>query len=198
LKTAMPKQDDGPYPDVTSVDVQLATAYYPLLVELARQQQCVSYGELVARAKVKYPGSPVVRKAIVVSTGRRLDVVRLFTSARTLPDLTSLVVDRGAGERGAGFAPGLDPEGARGAVFAFDWTAVATEFNGFAKRTEAAAKRRKTVKESVALELMAAHYREHKDSLPPHIRERRDLIIELIMEGFTAEEAFERAVRGNE
>ena len=183
------------YPNVTAVDVQLARAYYPLLVEIARQEQRVTYGELVAKAKLTYPESAVVQKAIAVSTGRRLDVVRRFTNERGMPDLTSLVVNQNSGECGVGFTRSFDPEAARNTVFEFDWSAVVTEFGGFIKQTEAAAKRRKTVKEPVALDAMAAYFRDHKATLPARVREQRDSIVEMIMEGFSAEEAFERALQ---
>src|SRR3989339_1531435 len=73
------------YTNITLTDVQLASAYYPILVDLAKHKHCLTYGELVDRAKTEYPDKAVVRNAIAVSTGRRLDVVRLFTSERDLP-----------------------------------------------------------------------------------------------------------------
>ncbi len=188
---------DTPLPThsiVTTVDVQLARAYYPLLVEFAKLKQRVTYGELVAKAKLAYPGTTVVQKAIVVSTGRRLDVVRRFTNERGLPDLTSLVVNQGSGERGVGVTRSLDPDATRDAMFDFDWSAVVTEFGGFIKQAETAAKLRKTVKEPAALAAMSAHFREHQATLPARVREQRQAIVEMIMEGFSAEEAFERAL----
>lgn len=136
-----------------------------------------------------------VQKAIAVSTGRRLDVVRMFTSERELPDLTSLVINKGSGECGSGFTRHFDPVAAREVVFGFDWSTVSLDFDGFVKATETAVKPRKKVKEQRALELMAAYFREHRSSLPPSIRERRELIVELIMEGFSEEDAFAEACR---
>ena len=181
--------------NVTTADVALARAYYPLLVEIAGQRQRLSYAELVAKAKVVHPGVTVIQKAIVVSTGRRLEVIRQFTNERGLPDLASVVVTPGAGERTAGSRRSPEPEASRDTVFDFDWAPVAKEFGAFMKQAEAAAKHRKTVKEPVALEAMSAHFREHQATLPARVRERRPAIIEMIMEGFTAEEAFERALR---
>lgn len=89
-------------------------------MEVAKQKQRVTYGELVAKAKLAYPGSEVVQQAIAVSTGRRLDVVRRFTNERGLPDLTSLVVNQGSGECGVGFTRSFDPQAARDAAFDFD------------------------------------------------------------------------------
>ena len=186
----MPKPKQSQYTNVTLVDVQLASSYYPMLVDLAKHKHCLTYGELVERAKVEYPDLAVVQKAIAVSTGRRLDVVRMFTSDRELPDLTSLVINKGSGECGVGFTRSFDPKAAREEVFAFDWNAVTTDFDGFVKHTETAIKPRKPVKEAKALELMSTHYQLNKANLPPSIRESREQVVELIMEGFSPEEAF--------
>lgn len=186
----MPKSQQGQYTNVTLIDVQLASSYYPLLVDLAKHKHCLTYGELVERAKEEYPDRSVVQKAIAVSTGRRLDVVRMFTSERELPDLTSLVINKGSGECGVGFTRSFDPKVAREEVFSFDWSAVTTDFDGFVKHTETVIKPRKPVKEAKALELMSTHYQLNKAHLPPSIRDSRDQIVALIMEGFSPEEAF--------
>jgi hypothetical protein len=44
--------------------------------------------------------------------------------------------------------------------------------------------------EDVALQLMADYYRAHKAELPSNIRQFRESIVELIMAGMSAEEAF--------
>lgn len=194
----MQEESLGQYANVTLADVQLASAYYPLLVEIAQDKKPVTYGDLVERAKLRYPDRPVVQNAIAVSTGRRLDVVRMFTSKRQLPDLTSLVINRGSGECGIGFTRSFDPKAARETVYSFDWKAVSTEFDGFLKLTETVIKPRKAVKEPEALELMYLYYREHKDRLPSSISERREQIIELIREGLSAEEAFNQALKNGD
>lgn len=186
---------EGFYANVTLTDVLLASAYYPILVDLAKHKHCLTYGELVERAKAEYPERPIVQKAIAVSTGRRLDVVRMFTSERQLPDLTSLVINKGSGECGSGFTRHFDPVTARERVFEFDWSTVSLEFAGFVKSTEVAVKPRKKVKEPRARELMATFYQQHKAILPAVVRDRRDVIVELIMEGFAEEEAFKLAIR---
>jgi hypothetical protein len=186
---------EGFYANVTLTDVLLASAYYPILVDLAKHKHCLTYGELVERAKAEYPERPIVQKAIAVSTGRRLDVVRMFTSERQLPDLTSLVINKGSGECGSGFTRHFDPVTARERVFEFDWSAVSLDFAGFVKSTEVAVKPRKKVKEPRARELMATFYQQHKAMLPAVVRDRREVIVELIMEGFAEEEAFKLAIR---
>ncbi len=186
--------NDLPVPgNITLVDVHLASAYYPILVELARHKHCLTYSELVEQAKAKYPDRTVVQKAIPVSTGRRLDVVRLFTSERDLPDLTSLVISKGTGECGVGFTRSFDPVAVREQVFGFDWSEVTLDFDGFVKQTEKSIVPRKKIKEPQALELMAAYYQAHKETMPLTIRRQRELIVELIMEGFSAQDAFSQA-----
>ncbi|WP_066271187.1 hypothetical protein [Hydrogenophaga palleronii] len=189
----MPVTTESFYANVTLTDVQLASCYYPILVDIAKHKHCLTYGELVERAKAEYPDHPVVQKAIAVSTGRRLDVVRMFTAERELPDLTSLVISKGSGECGTGFTNHFDPQAARDKVFAFDWSNATLDFDGFVKSTETGITPRKKVKESKALQLMAAYYQEHKSAMPLSIRAQRELIVELIMEGFSEEEAFKQA-----
>ena len=193
----MPTPPKNQYPNVTLTDVQLASAYYPILVDLARHKHCLSYSELVERAKTEYPDRPAVQKAIAVSTGRRLDVVRFFTAERSLPDLSALIINKGTGECGIGFTRSFDPVATREQVFAYDWTGVSTDFDGFIKVTEAEVAPRKRLKEHKALELMSSYYMANKNSLPKNVREHRDLIVELIMEGFPPEVAFTQALRDN-
>lgn len=181
------------YANITLTDVQLASAYYPILIDLAKHQHCLTYGELVNRAKSLYPEKPVVQKAIAVSTGRRLDVVRIFTSERELPDLTSLVINKGLGECGTGFTQHFDPKATREKVFTFDWTDVSTDFDGFVRNTESAIKPHKKVKEQTARELMAKYYKSNRATLPATVRDHRELIVELIMEGFSPGDAFSQA-----
>jgi hypothetical protein len=42
---------------------------------------------------------------------------------------------------------------------------------------------------------MAEHYKQHKSTLPAEVRNHRELIVELIMEGFPPEEAFAQCLR---
>ena len=53
---------------------------------------------------------------------------------------------------------------------------------------------RKKVKENEAVQLMSEYYQVYKNSLPASVRERRELIIEFIMEGFSVEDSFSQAM----
>jgi hypothetical protein len=50
-------------------------------------------------------------------------------------------------------------------------------------------------KEPEALQAMADYYQAHKSQLPAEVRKHRDLIVELLMEGMSAEEAFAMVVK---
>lgn len=181
------------YKNITLNDVQLASAYYPILIDLAKHKHCLTYGELVERAKQAYPLMPAVQSAIAVSTGRKLDVVRIFTAERDLPDLTCLIINKDAGECGAGFTNYFDPVTTREKVFAFDWSTVSASFDVFIKHSECAITPRKRIERKTAINLMWDHYSAHRTLLPSNISEQRELIIKLLMDGLTPTEAFAQA-----
>jgi hypothetical protein len=60
----------------------------------------------------------------------------------------------------------------------------------YSKLTVAATKGQRKLKGPDAVELMSAYYQEHRAEFPAKIRKQRELIIELLMEGLSAEEAF--------
>lgn len=51
--------------------------------------------------------------------------------------------------------------------------------------------------EAEARQLMSDYYKSHKGELPPHIRNHRDMIVEFLMEGMSAEEAFAEAIKSD-
>ncbi len=190
----MDSEQKDSYANITLTDLQLAAAYYPILIGLAKSKQQVTYGDLVDMAKSIYTGNSVVQSAIAVSAGRRLNVVRMFTRERGLPDITSLVVGKSKGECGDGFTRSFDPVAVRETVFSFDWSGVSSDFDGFVASAEVAIKPRKRIKEPEAAKNMYDYYNNNRNSLPQWIEDHRDVLIDLIMEGFSAEEAFIQVV----
>ncbi len=75
------------YPRVTANAVRLAAAYFPILMDCAKEGRTVTYGELIAEARARRPDDEDVSNAIPVSTGRKLDVIASFCRDRGLPDL---------------------------------------------------------------------------------------------------------------
>ena len=186
----MEDQEKNSNRNITLNDVQLAAAYYPILIDLAKHKHCLTYGELVELAKEENPEKEVVQNAIAVSTGRKLDIVRRFTNERDLPDVTSLIINKSEGECGIGFTSSFDPKAARNKVYEYDWDDVSSEFDVFIDEVKANAtpKKRRTRKES--LKLTSSYYQENKAAYSKSIKDLREEIVILLMEGFGVEESF--------
>jgi hypothetical protein len=60
----------------------------------------------------------------------------------------------------------------------------------YSKLTASAAPATGKRKEPLALQLMSDYYQEHKDQLPPSIRNHRDLIVEMLVAGLPVEQVF--------
>ena len=114
---------------VTPLDVELATIYYPILIEQARQKETISYANLLKKAKGLNPNNQNVQKAIPVGTGRRLCVVTKFTQIKEIPDISSLVINKATNEVGEGYSATYDPIEKRNEVFNFDWSGIKAEFD---------------------------------------------------------------------
>ena len=182
----------------TETDVELALAFYSVLVEVARRrEEKVTYGQLVDLAKSRFPTNETVQRAIPVGVGRRLDFVRAFTERRGLPDLSSLVVNKSTNECGVGFTKNFDPAKVRAEVFTFDWREVASEFTGVLAAARRQAAKPKQVTVETAAKLMYSYYTENKATLPPSVKNHRERIIKRIVQGGSPAEAFEEALRGD-
>ena len=51
----------------------------------------------------------------------------------------------------------------------------------------------KKLKKAEALKIMSDYFKQNKANLPTSITARRELIVELLIQGFTAEQAFSKA-----
>jgi len=194
----MKQQAQSLYPNITLNDVQLAAIYYPILIELARNKRCISYGELISRAKELHPNTEYVQRAIPVSTGRKLDVVRLFISESGLPDVTSLILNKSMGECGNGVTEHFDPIKQRKEVFAYDWTMIFDKFDLYIKAAEekvktvkaSSKKATETISRQYAMAMTVQYYKENKAKFPSSITKRRDDIIDLILNDYEVEKAY--------
>ena len=186
----MTKIHEGLNQNITLNDVQLATVYYPILIDLAKHKHCLTYGELVERAKEENPKNKIVKNAIAVSTGRKLDVVRIFTKGRGLPDVTSLIINKSEGECGVGFTDHFNPEKARLEVYQKNWSEVTIDFDLYidvATKNAIPIKRRKR---DEALNVLSEHYMNNKNLYSSKIKDYREDILILLMEGFDVKESF--------
>ena len=115
---------------LTPLDLELAAFFYAVLIEVAKANGTITYRALRERTKADNPASAdLVDRCANKSVGRRLEVVRMFTSDRGYPDLTSLVLNKHTGEVGGGFVG--DAKALREEVHAFDWDTAEPEFNLF-------------------------------------------------------------------
>jgi len=180
---------------ITETDLAIAAALYPVLVDCARQTPVrkLTYGALLDEAKVRFPTNDAIQRAIPISLGRRLDVVRMFLSEQKLPNLTSLVVSADTGEVGSAF--GANPEQVRTEVAAFDWRAVSEEFDlhidGLRKNIATLARRK--ISREAAKKEMSDYYLAHSATMPKDISNKRESIIALLCDGMSAQEAFQSA-----
>jgi len=190
----MTNASESLYKNITLNDVQLAAIYYPILIDLAKHKHCLTDGELVEKAQEMYPDKDYVKNAIAVSTGRKLDVVRIFTSERDLPDVTSLIINKNQGECGTGFTDYFNPEEARNEVYSYDWSEVSSEFDLYIEAVEKQATPRKRIKRSEALKLMSEYYKGNKEKYPASITDKREEIVALLIEGFLPAESFNQVL----
>jgi hypothetical protein len=179
------------YESVTLNDVYLAKVYFPILVECVAKRSDVTYRRLVEQAKQLHPQSNHVKGAIPVSTGRKLEVIFIFTKQRKLPDITCLVINQATGTVGARCV--TDPKIEREKVMNFDWSAVFADFDAFINDAMSQAGAREE-RLAAAANLMYAYYNQHRASLPKNITNQRDFVLKLLMDGVDPETAFSRAV----
>lgn len=184
----------GAYQNITLLDVQLARIYLPFLVELARDKNVWTYTQLVDAAKRAHPGLGHVQNAIPISAGRRLEVIRLYCSEEGIPDLASLVISKASGECGSFYVRNFDPVSARAAVYARDWRGDVPDIDGYFDYSERQVKPRKVRKVEEARQLMSDHYKANRSRYPASITTVRSFIIDRLMEGFDADEAFGQAL----
>ncbi|MDN7856286.1 hypothetical protein [Burkholderia cepacia] len=183
---------DRPRP--TAHSLRLGALYFPILVDCAREKQLIEYGELIDLAKKRYPDDSGIQNSIPVSLGKKLDVVRMFCLQRGLPDLAGIVIGKGSGQPGRGYAGFHSADDIQQQVFAFDWQREMPSFNAHVvdeiERVTSLVKRKK----DAAGELLYAYYRDNKAELPADIIRYKERILTLLLEGHEVADAFEMAV----
>lgn len=190
---------------VTDADAALAIAYYPLLVGLAGRRKTTTFKAFVELAKETYPDNPAVQNAIPVSTGRRLEFVRVFTARNGLPDLSAWVTNR-QGKNSAAYEGDFDPDEERRRSAEVDWSEhqAAWEAHAAELRRRAARVRRRSHDD--ALRMMAdvamkmrpriqkaipnPHNRPYAELVGPY----REAILQDLMSGLDPEEVFENVL----
>lgn len=135
----------------TAVDLHLASCYYPVLLELARNRQTLTYQQLVEVVQQRHPGDSKVQKMIPVRSGRILGVIYHFAERHGLPRISTLIVkttgdSQHGGDCGIGVSSHLDCASEREQCFAFDWEGHVPMFSKFITETRSAIEMNKAPK----------------------------------------------------
>lgn len=179
--------DLPPVHNLTLIDVAIARAVLPVLVDVASAdpEATITFENLILDTRERHAGQEhPIHRQIATSMGRRLEALRGFTQPHGYPDLSSLVVSIG------GRNPLPAAEAMRAKARGFDWSPVATdlleEMDAYMKSITPREKR----DVSDARDLMSAHYFDHKSCYLAAIQDCRDEIIDALMEGEDVDEVF--------
>jgi hypothetical protein len=190
---------------VTGTDAALAIAYYPLLVDLATRRRMITFKAFVEFAQSTYPDNPAVRNAIPVSTGRRLEFVRIFTVARGLPDLSAWVTGQN-GKNSSTFEKDFDPVKERKESGEVDWSHHQAAWEAHAADLRKRAQRitRRSLFEAKSMmAVVAQEMRPRIEAAIPNpgklpyaqlVGPFRDTILQDLMSGLDAQDVFENVL----
>ncbi|WP_321813118.1 MULTISPECIES: hypothetical protein [unclassified Paraburkholderia] len=180
----------------TPLSIRMAGMLFPLLVDHAKKQQLVTYGDLTKQAKAQHRDHPEVQNMIPVSMGHKLDVVRTYCLKNQLPDLASIAVNQDTRAPGESYVAKADAIRLQQEVFAFDWKSRAVEFNEHLAQEKKRTRKLIERSERDALAIMRKYYEANKAQLPANIVTYREAIVTLLEKGHDAEDAFEMALEG--
>lgn len=190
---------------VTETDAALAIAYYPLLVGLATQGRMITFRDFVDLAKATDPDDPAVQNAIPVSTGRRLEFVRIFTALQNLPDLSAWVTGQN-GKNSSTFERDFDPVKERRESAEVDWSRYQEAWDAHAAVLRKKALRLKPRRLAEASAMMAKIAHElrprieaaipNPDKLPygKLVGPYRETILQDLMSGLDPQDVFENVL----
>jgi len=103
----------------TDLDIFFAKIYLPILIKVAKNKKCISYGDLVEKSKALHPNDEEIKKSIPRHVGRRLNYLRQRLNQENLPDLSSIVINKRT--QTTGYAYHLNPTSEQKKVFNCDW-----------------------------------------------------------------------------
>lgn len=182
------------FPNVTELDLKLASYYFPILVDVARERgKTISYGDLLKEARRLHPeyfyDEEGKQRETDFSTGRRLGTIWRFAAKKDYPIISTLVVNAATGECGHGVTDNLDPIAEREKVYAFDWDSVADDFLAHLSYEKEINRKRKIKKlkrrsSQEAAQALGLYWKETQDQWPNELRAHRDELQAEIEKGF--------------
>lgn len=188
--------------NLTQTDVKLADCYRPLLVELAQNEQEMTFSEFVEFAKQRYPKVEEVQSAIPVSTGRRLEALRLYTKSIGAPDLSSWIVSKSGGYS-EDYLADFNPQKEREASTLFDWSSDDAGWGLHVVEVSKATRKLKRRKDAEARQLMSDYMKDNQHKIPNPkkiplseiTKHYRDPVLEGLKEGKDVEEVIADACK---
>ena len=194
--------------NVTPTDVVLAKHYYPLLVQIAKTKSVTTYADFIDLAKATFPDVPEIQSAIPVSTGRRLAHVRRFTDKHNLPDLSAWITGA-TGKAGDAFLALFDPKKEQEDCEGVNWPEYEEHFESYVRELNKKTLKIRRRKLDEARSIMNQYATEIRPKLEKHlpnpkkirysslVQPYREHLLELLQEGFSAEDAFRTAIFDN-
>lgn len=181
------------FPNVTELDIKLAGYYYPILVEVAKEQNKITYGDLLKEARRRHPdyfhAEDGKQRESDYSTGRRLGTIWRFADKQGYPIIGTLVINATTGECGHGVTDNIDPVVEREKVYDFDWDSVTDEFLSHLSYEKEVNRKRKENKikkrtSQEAAQALGRYWKETKNQWPDQLRDHREELQAEIEKGF--------------
>ena len=188
----------------TAYDIVLAGVYLPILIQTAKKHRTITYGELVQTGKELHPDNKYVLGSIPVTAGRRLNVLRQTLRDHSLPDLSCLVVSASSGKTGDAYHLKSSERELREAVFSTDWdqyqealdneiSQIPYEKIDFTEVSRKSPKPKPPSRQEL-LDTMSNYWKEHGSQYPKWVRTKREVVIDLLFQGYPVEECFNQVV----
>ena len=188
----------------TAYDIVLAGVYLPILIRTAKNRRTITYGELVQTGKELHPDNNYVQGSIPVTAGRRLNVLRQTLREHSLPDLSCLVVSASSGKTGDAYHLKSSEKELKEAVFSADWdqyqealdneiSQIPYEEIDFTQVREKSPKPKPPSRQDL-LDTMSNYWKENGSQYPKWVRTKREVIIDLLFQGYSVEESFNQVV----
>ena len=177
----------------TDLQLHIASLYYPILLQLAKDKVVITYKELIQKAQALNPNDAAIKNMIPVRSGDVLGVLYHFAEMNDLPRITTLIVKQ-AGECGTGISKSHDCPAERDRCFTFDWSVEQPMFYDFIAQSKIANSvkriRRARLNFERALDIAWAYYLSNKNRLTNEARIAIEKIARALCTSMTTEEAF--------
>lgn len=188
---------------ITASDLHFASLIFPILTEVVKTQDKLTYLEVKNAVQERYPNDPKVKTMHHRHVGRRLGAIWEFTkNHRNCPHIGAMVVLQSTGECSSGFDLSLDPEEERRKCRVYNWDEVSLDFDRHMKKAHSSYKRKSRLKKKKKPEVARLELSDHWKSaskefegLADQLRPLRQKILAEIESGENASTAIAHAIQ---